>query len=272
MYNLFILSVCLNVASSYKILGLFPFPSKSHYRVFDPLMVELANRGHNVTVYNTFPKTYTIQNYHEVDISSCFGLPDIVGIDQMKAISRTPFETIYMLYEFMPKFEEIAYCKPIIELWNTTEKYDVLITETFNTDIFFLYAEKLNIPSIAFHSNVPMPWHSEQMGLPSNPSYLPTEFSGYIPKMSFFERMQNFLMHIHSLAVYELKYREMYNDMAGKIFGPGVPRLQDVVGKVSILLLYTHFSYNWPKPIVPNVIEVGGLNIKNSEPLPKVGI
>ncbi|XP_065219041.1 UDP-glycosyltransferase UGT5-like isoform X42 [Planococcus citri] len=233
-------------------------------------MVELAHRGHNVTIYDTFPKSYTIPNYHEIDISNCFGLPSHAGgINQMKSLSNNGFDSVHMVLEFIPQYEEIANCKPLLELWNSTEKYDVLITEAFITDVFYLFGEKLDIPTIAFHTNVPMPWHSGPMGLSHNPAYLPTQFSGYIRGMSFFQRMHNFLMHCYGIVVYKYESQAKYDEIAPKIFGSSVSRMEDIARKVDIMLLYVHFSYNWPRPLVPNVIEVGGLNIKDKKPLPE---
>lgn len=37
------------------ILAVFTFPGLSHYRMFQPLVKELAIRGHNVDVVNHFP-------------------------------------------------------------------------------------------------------------------------------------------------------------------------------------------------------------------------
>lgn len=270
MFKVIIFVFFLSYANSYKILGLFPFPGKSHYAVFDPLMVELAKRGHNVTVYNTFPKSYTIENYREIDLSKCFLLPNEGGIEQMKNMASTRFKAVHLLFEFTPSYEEITNCKHVLDLWNSTEDYDVLITEAFNTDVFFLYGEKLNIPMIAFHTNVPLPWHAEQMGMPNNPSYLPIQWSGYLPNMDFFERMNNFLLYSYGLFMYEYECRGKFDEIAPKIFGGSVSKMKDIASKVDLMLVYTHFSYNFPKPVVPNVIDVGGLNIKSSKSLPGV--
>jgi glucuronosyltransferase len=50
-----------------KILGLFPLPSKSHFAVSSALIKELANRGHQVTVYSPFPEKSPIPNYTNID-------------------------------------------------------------------------------------------------------------------------------------------------------------------------------------------------------------
>jgi hypothetical protein len=50
-----------------RILGLFPFPLKSHFTVTSALMRELANRGHQVTVCNPFPEKSPGPNYTNID-------------------------------------------------------------------------------------------------------------------------------------------------------------------------------------------------------------
>jgi glucuronosyltransferase len=50
-----------------KILGIFPLPGKSHFIVSSALLKELANRGHQVTVYSPFPEKSPIPNYTNID-------------------------------------------------------------------------------------------------------------------------------------------------------------------------------------------------------------
>jgi glucuronosyltransferase len=50
-----------------KILGIFPLPGKSHFAVSSVLLKELANRGHQVTVYSPFPEKSPIPNYTNID-------------------------------------------------------------------------------------------------------------------------------------------------------------------------------------------------------------
>jgi hypothetical protein len=52
-----------------KILGIFPLPGKSHFIVSSVLLKELANRGHQVTVFSPFPEKSPITNYTNIDIT-----------------------------------------------------------------------------------------------------------------------------------------------------------------------------------------------------------
>ena len=53
-----------------KVLGVFPFPARSHLIVQKALMFELARRGHEVTVVSSFPENKVIPNYTEIELKT----------------------------------------------------------------------------------------------------------------------------------------------------------------------------------------------------------
>ena len=60
-----------------KVLGLFPFPARSHLIVQKALMLELARRGHEVTVVSSFPENKAIPNYTDIELKT--GIKDLMG-------------------------------------------------------------------------------------------------------------------------------------------------------------------------------------------------
>lgn len=269
MIFVFFLPVCFQFAFSYDILGLFPFPAKSHYLIFDSLMQGLASRGHNVTIYNTFPKPYKIDNYHEVDISHCFSLPDRLNINELGTHSTSGFVDILSLIHYLPTYDEISNCHPLMDLINTPAKYDVLITEVFHNDFFLLYGWKLDIPTVVIHSGTAYQWHAVMTGLPYNPAYFPNDCGEFATNVEFLQRVENSLMYVFGNFMYD-RWRAMYDEMAPRIFGPGVPSLQHVIGNISIMLVNSHFAFQLSRPMVPNVVEIGGVNIARKKDLSEV--
>jgi len=74
LFVIFTIVLDVGLVTSYRILGLFPHPAKSHFNVFQPIMRELATSGHNVTVVSYFPDTNPPkENYRDVILT---GLPD----------------------------------------------------------------------------------------------------------------------------------------------------------------------------------------------------
>lgn len=115
-----------------------------------------------------------------------------------------------------------------------------------------------------------MPWHTDRVAIPDTPSYLPSEFVGFSQQMSIFERFQNWLI----TKSVKLLYRSVElndNRLLADKFGPGIPDVRDLASQTKLFLVNQHFSYSLPKPLPPNVIEVGGVHISsNKKSLPEV--
>ena len=263
--------VFANFVACYNILGLFPLPSKSHYIIFDSLMVALAERGHNVTVYNNFPKERSIPNYRDVSLKECFQYrPSIFGIQDSfsrNLFSLTKMSTMMLL---LRNEEKILNCKALQELRDSTESFDLLITETFVHDFHAVFAHVLRTPLILIHSRPAYPWMSGRAGLPDNPSYIPHPFSDFSSRMNFGERLQNTLLYLHARYFYKFYSEMKFDEVASKFFTPAAPRIDEIVKNTSMLFLNSHYSVNGGRPMVPNVIEIGGLNIKPAKELPQV--
>lgn len=61
-----LLTIFITLTDSYRILGLFPHPAISHFRVFEPILKGLAAKGHQLTVFSYFPQKTNISNYLDV--------------------------------------------------------------------------------------------------------------------------------------------------------------------------------------------------------------
>jgi glucuronosyltransferase len=55
-----------------RILGVFPFPAKSHMIIPRVLMLELAGRGHQVTEVTPFLETKMVPNYTQIEVKGDF--------------------------------------------------------------------------------------------------------------------------------------------------------------------------------------------------------
>jgi hypothetical protein len=55
-----------------RILGVFPFPSKSHMIIQRVLMLELAGRGHQVTEVTPFLERKIVPNYTQIEVKIDF--------------------------------------------------------------------------------------------------------------------------------------------------------------------------------------------------------
>lgn len=256
---------------SYKILAVLPMPAKSHYAVPDRLLVRLAEKGHNVTVYSAFPKNKIIPNYRDVDTSACFPVPkELLTMDMMNSMGSDSILSLLMLVAFASKLEDMQKCEPLMQLLNSTEKYDLLVVESFFSDWTLVYAEKFKLPYINVIPNVLMPWLASRVGNPDNPSYMPNIWDGKTPKMNFWERTKNTLAYLLSNLVYEHILLRNDNYIAQTLLGSTDLSLYDLVKDGGVIFSSSHPALNMPVPLVPGVIQIGGIHIKDAAALPKV--
>jgi hypothetical protein len=110
------------------------------------------------------------------------------------------------------------------------------------------------------------------VGNPNPYAYIPDPFLDYTHHMSFLERLVNTLRGVYSrigqqlynLPRQEAVMRQYFN------YTDDIPPLSELVRNTSLLLLNNHFSLNYPKPLVPNMIEVGGMHVEPPKKLPEV--
>ena len=271
----FVLLLCASfasIASSYNILGVFPLPAKSHFNFIDPLMVGLAERGHKVTSYNPFPKKNKIPNYADVHLDGCF-LTDNkrLTIDKMLQLAENPFASALMMTALDWGPEKLSQCTPLVQLFNSTEKYDLLVTESFVSDFALVYAEKFKIPFVTFIPNRMIAWLAGRTGSPSNPSYIPNIFLGSLSDMSFIERVENTLLYVQTLMTYNLWNLRNDEKVFRYFLGESAPSVYDVVKNTSVLFTNAPESFSPISPSVPSVVNIGGIHIKPVATLPKVG-
>lgn len=257
-----------------KILGVFPHHGWSHFMMFEPLMLELAGRGHQVTVISRFPQKTTVANYTDIDVRR-ETLTDLTGNLTFGWLNRIPtslYADLLVLYTFFRETETILEQPEVRQiLGDDASSFDLLITETFNSRLFYGFAYRVNVPMITMSSSILLPWSAYDVGNPYNPAYWPFPMGAVSHKgMSFVERLVNTVEMSISILAYELIFDTAAERIARKHFGLDVPPLTDLAKNSSVTFVNTHFTLNGPLPLQPNVVEVGGIAVKPSKPLPKV--
>nr|UEN71104.1 UDP-glucosyltransferase 403G1 [Meteorus pulchricornis] len=272
---LFIILNCYGANSAldkYKILGVFSHPGKSHFDVFKPLLEELAKRGHELTVVSYFPrdnKSISLPNYHDIDLAKSLDVfVNVVDLMRIKHSALSVYLEVAMLREWAMKCCEAGLNVPEVrELIKSDAKFDLIITEAFNSRCFLGFVHRFNAPFISLSSHVLMPW-ANNLGNPENPTYVPNLFHGFSSNMNFLQRLINTLDRLLLKFVFDVAFDWPMHTIVEEAFGPGVPPLGEIAKKESAILVNSHYSLQGAKPNVPNVVEIGGLHIRPSKPLP----
>ncbi|XP_049787775.1 UDP-glucosyltransferase 2-like [Schistocerca cancellata] len=174
--------------SGARILAAVPLRSASHFRVLQPLLRALADRGHHLTVISHFPQQPPPPNYTDISLDTA-----------------------------------------------------------------------------ATQGGAPSPY----MGNPDHPAYMENFFLSMVAPLGFWERAANSAFYLlMRLANWWLSER-VIDEVERAALGTAVPPTSRLVYNTSLMLLNSHFSLNQPIPLVPAMIEVGGLHIQQPKPLPK---
>ncbi|KAJ9574466.1 hypothetical protein L9F63_008354 [Diploptera punctata] len=236
-----------------RILVIMPTVVKSHFAMVEPYLKALAARGHELVVLSHFSLNEKIPNYTDINVKAdmkTFGSKKGINIERVLA-NMNPITNVKNLNKFgVDNCRSVLAQPKIQELIKSQEKFDVAIL-------------------IGISTSVLMPWGNERMGNPESPSYIPHLFSEYSDKMNFYERMMNSLTVNLYKVMYYFNVEVPTNKIVRKHFGDDMPDLSEIAKNTSLVLVNSHFSLNAPRPLVPGVVEVGGIHIIPPKPLPK---
>ncbi|KAJ4448257.1 hypothetical protein ANN_10271 [Periplaneta americana] len=262
--------LCIGSSTCSRILAFFPNVVKSHHDVYAPYLQQLAARGHDVVVVSHFPQDTPFPNLTDISVKGSVETPSVQFISFQMADSDGIIGNIVILRELAQ-----LHCESILPLPQVQQlrnrKFDLIITELFNVDCFLGLVHGFNTPFIYFSSSLLLPWANERIGNPDNPSYIPNLFLPYSDRMNFVERLGN---TFHTLFITWILYPIFFirpgQFTAEKHLQVSLPPLDDIAKRASLILVNGHFPINKPRPLVPAVIEVGGIHInKPPKNLPK---
>lgn len=254
-----------------RILGIFHTPSPSHFFIGEALMKGLIEVGHDVTAISMFPMSKKYKNFRHIDTT---------GADEhFKQKTHNYLDK----YEFGLFENFIQIFKKGIETTNATlrhpavqhflslrdEHFDVIITEMFVSEALIGFGHHFKAPVIAVATFSTLKWLNDLVGTPSPLSYVPHPLLSFTDKMDFRQRLVNaiaiFFEHLYMEFIYLPQQSEIYD----KIFANPKPTLADLRKNVSLALVNTHFTYGFPRSYVPNMIEIGGIQVnRQRSPLP----
>ncbi|XP_067003541.2 UDP-glycosyltransferase UGT5 isoform X2 [Anabrus simplex] len=268
---LLLLVITADDSQSAKILGLFPFPARSHLISITALMKELARRGHQVTVVSSFPSP-PMANYTDIIVKDTFPEKDSINFFEFFDEGMFSWLKIVFFWHMGLSTCERALQVPDIQklIHDQNLDFDVIIFENFISECFYGFVHKLKIPVINISPNSALLAMGNPVGNTYNPSYMPDSMLGYKDHMTFKERIANTLITLLTSVGRRIMYLPRQDALIRKYFEdssfPGIAVLEP---NASLYLLNTHISIGFPQPYTPNTIEVGGMHIKDPKPLPK---
>lgn len=189
---------------------------------------------------------------------------------------RPVLQKIFKFHEVMKQGAAMMY-DYCVRLLNNKELIQTL--EQKNFDVVFtdpmlpcgqILAEHLAIPSVYFLRGIPCHIDARATQCPVPLSYVPRPMSGLTDHMTFPQRLQNFGMEIMSHFMCNFVYSP-YQQLASEFLQREV-NLEEILGHAAIWLMRIDFTFDYPKPVMPNMVFIGGINCVHIKPLEQVRI
>nr|CAD7426444.1 unnamed protein product [Timema monikensis] len=254
------------------ILGLLTLTSYSHHIWNRSLMQALAARGHQVTVVspdsdpNTGPNlTYILLEGSYENIMDNFKFSG--GWDD-SLYQRTSFLAKWSFFNCEYQMSTKGMKK--ILGYPDGKVFDLIISEAAFTECFMTLIPKFGDPPVVLVSGVGIPPFVDKMtGTPATPSYIPDYQLPLSETMDFQERFLNFITYLVNDIFHTYYYLPKLEEIASRHLGYKVKSIDELRRNISILLSNSFHGFDTPRPLMPNVIPVGGMHLKPASPLPK---
>ena len=252
----------------------------SHWLSMKVLVTELARRGHQVLLL--VPETSVLLEGSELIRMQAYPVP--YGEEElsssMKGMQKGSFHRSPPLMDLVINVRtlllftqtQVRGCEAL--LYNQTlmeklrqENFDLVLTDPF-LPCGTILAHVLHLPPVFFLRGLPCGLDALAAQCPTPPSYVPRFGMGMTDHLTFPQRLQNFLLSIVELLLCRIMY-DSFDELAARYLEKDVT-YRELMSHGAIWLHRYDFTFEYPKPSMPNMVHIGGINCKNGSPLTAV--
>ncbi|NXJ08012.1 UD11 glucuronosyltransferase, partial [Odontophorus gujanensis] len=241
----------------------------SHWLSMQEVLEGLWRKGHEIVVVapevnmhikpseSFVTKTYTVPfSQEELDnYFQEFSQDTFAEGSFLERLAKIRQRITKMSAIFLSSCERLLYNNELIRYLKESN-FDALFTDPF-LPCGQILAEHLSIPSVFLLQHIPCGLEIEATQCPNPPSYVPRMFSGYTDHMNFLQRVVNFFFDIPNSLLCHVLFQH-YSKLASDFLQRDVTVL-DLLRKASIWLLRIDFVSHFPRPLMPNMIVIGGI-------------
>ncbi|XP_050771908.1 UDP-glucuronosyltransferase 1-6-like [Gopherus flavomarginatus] len=170
---------------------------------------------------------------------------------------------MYVINMFFDNCDSLLQNREIIQ-YLEENKFDALFTDPA-LPCGVILAEYLSIPSVYFFRGFPCSLEHAICKSPNPVSYVPRCYTKHTDHMTFSERVLNLFVSTLETPLFKDLYTK-YQDIASKFLQRDV-HLPTLYRNGSIWLLRYDFVFEYPKPVMPNMVFIGGINCEEGKNL-----
>ncbi|XP_018013903.1 UDP-glycosyltransferase UGT5 [Hyalella azteca] len=275
-----LLRICLLIASaiscatSSKVLMVLPLGSASHKNIFTPIAQKLGEKGHDVTVVSMYSSNFkgsTAPAYNDI----------VAETARQQMINSTGEFNVFQMYKESENINSQVmkkviknihvYCEAFLKdpavqsAW--MNKPDLIMLPAFMNECGLAFVHKFQVPFIYVTTSGLTPWTADIMGNPENPAFVPNQYLPYTDEMSLWQRVINSVFRIVSPIARRHLVLNRLEKVVKEFLKDEHFSLEEVERNASVVLVNSHHSLGFPRPMTPNVIEVGGMHCRPSKDL-----
>ncbi|MFT7818114.1 hypothetical protein Z043-110621 [Arapaima gigas] len=242
----------------------------SHWIGVKAVAEEISRRGHEVVVVipevsmRLEPSKHCTTKVYPVPYSK--DLVDSVHNRYVKLLSRKqPFlEKVVDMLRNVANISEITRVTAESLLYNKEvmsylreKQFDALLTDPF-VPTGAILAEHLRLPSIYMLRGMPCGLDNEATACPAPPSFVPRIFTHNTDHMTYPQRVLNALVSLLEPIICKFVYRD-FDELASRFLQRDTT-VAEILKQASVWLMSIDFSFEYPRPLMPNMVMVGGIN------------
>ncbi|XP_044158731.1 UDP-glucuronosyltransferase 1A1-like isoform X2 [Bufo gargarizans] len=242
----------------------------SHWLGMRPVVDILIQKGHHAVVLvpeinwhiktsqdcevKFYPVSYTFQELH-----------DHFSLFSHEAFTQRPSLEKFLVMQRRMKEGAAFMLDSCARMLNNSQLIQSLEAMTFDavfTDPMLpcgqILAEHLSLPSVFFLRGIPCNLDAKAAKCPTPLSYVPSMLTSLTDHMSFPQRVKNLFYDLTTHVMCNIVYSP-YEQLAKEFLKRDVS-LQEILSHAAIWLMRIDFTFEFPKPLMPNMILIGGIN------------
>lgn len=244
-------------------------------------MTALAAAGHNLTILTVEMEPPT-RNMHYIhmenvyqSIASHYLSETGEANENTQLTPRSPWHAIVNLYSFYgfvdARLIESEGMRQLLD-YPPDFQFDLVIHDFTQAQVLLGFVDRFDYPPLVSVSPLGMPAHTYAVtnGAINWASAVPHMTTNYGSRMSFIERGKNAGYFAFDWFYRTFVFMVNENRKARRFFGGNMPSLQMIEKRTELVLVNVDFSLEYARPLPPNVVAVGGLQVKRPEPVDKV--
>ncbi|XP_074045946.1 UDP-glucuronosyltransferase 1-2-like isoform X1 [Macrotis lagotis] len=268
-------AACLGLAKGGKLL-VIPMDG-SHWLSMRELIEELSLRGHEsivlapeLSVHIREGPFYTLRSFPVNYSKDLF--QEMIHKSFPRFFDPKPFlDRVFDIIAILRKMSsmQLNFCMDLVynkELMKSLKEvhYDAILTDPV-VPCGAIMAQYLSIPSVYFLRGVPCRFDAESTHCPDPPSYIPRMTTGLTDQMTFLQQVKNILYSSFHKVVCHMFFSP-FTSLASELLQKDMSMV-NILSHGSVWLIRTDFVMDYPKPIMPNMVFIGGINCAKTKPL-----